>query len=293
MKSQTLIPELMIDQKSGEAYYDCPGFMDTRSTQHDLTIAYFLNKLLTYADSFKLVFVVTYSSVMECEQRTDFVTLVKNAVKLVKNIEKYSDGIALIVTKVKDPDANDEIIVDRVAHFLNEVNEHLSEEAPDFILRSTRILLGAPDFFINSNGNSYSRIGILRRARIPGHLNEKMKVLQTERNQLRMMINQHIKCVRKESDDFGFIISPESKNHVVELTDKIAKEEFASDAANVSREIEEFYREKEDRISDVSDLYDVTKLGADLFSAIRTEDPRLFLKEIVNTTYLIQKHILC
>lgn len=87
--------------------------------------------------------------------------------------------------------------------------------------------------------------------------------------------------------NFGFIISPESKNYVVELTDKIAKEEFASDAANVSREIEEFYREKEDRISDVSDLYDVTKLGADLFSAIRTEDPRLFLKEIVNTTYVL------
>lgn len=139
---------------------------------------------------------------------------------------------------------------------------------------------------MNQEGESYSRIGIFRRPQEAGQLDQ-MDVFQAEQTQLYTMINQNIKYVRKESDDFGFIISPESKTYVVELTEKITKDEFVSDVANICQEIEEFYSQKEDLITDVSNLQKNTKLGADLFSAIRTEDPRLFIKDIVNVTYVL------
>lgn len=60
-----------------------------------------------------------------------------------------------------------------------------------------------------------------------------------------------------------------------------------SDVANVCREIEEFYRQTEEQISDVSDLYNKAKVGADTFSAIRTVGPSLFLEAILNATYAL------
>lgn len=127
LKSHTLIPELMIDQKLDVAYYDCPGFMDTRSPKHDLTISYFLNKLLTFADSFKLIFVVNHSDLKVGEDRHDFLSLVRNAVMLIKDIEKYSDGIALVVTKVESP-KKDVKIIKQIAAFLKQIKRSLSAD---------------------------------------------------------------------------------------------------------------------------------------------------------------------
>src|SRR5277367_2861361 len=36
IKSKTIFPELVVDPKTDAAYYDCPGFSDTRSTSNDI-----------------------------------------------------------------------------------------------------------------------------------------------------------------------------------------------------------------------------------------------------------------
>lgn len=290
VKSHTLIPDLMIDLESGVAYYDCPGFMDTRSPKHDLTVAFFLNKLMTYAESFKLVFAVTHSSVKVGEQRGDFPALVRNAVNLIKDIEKYSEGIALVVTKVNSR-ANDEKIIKGISNFLKEVqNSFIADNnVPNLSEKERKLNADGIKFIaalLNKEGESFPRIGIVRRPEKAGALDE-IPILQSERTAIETIINKKIKYVRKETDDFGFIISPESKTYIVDLTDKIVKDEFVSDVANICHEIEEFYLQKEDHISDVTELYNESKLGIDLFSTIRTEDPKLFLKDIVNATYVL------
>ncbi|GIY51975.1 uncharacterized protein CEXT_422351 [Caerostris extrusa] len=44
IKSKTVFPELVVDSRTNAAYYDCPGFSDTRSTSNDIATTYFIKK---------------------------------------------------------------------------------------------------------------------------------------------------------------------------------------------------------------------------------------------------------
>lgn len=285
IKSHTLIPDLFTDE-SGVAYYDCPGFEDTRSPKHELTIAFFLNKLMNYADSFKLVFVVTHSTVRKHENRNNFVKLVHNAVKLIKDIENYSEGIGLVVAKVHSSKEDDKVIK-KVASFLKEVQKTLTDDnnAPNLSDDERKLNADSIKFIealLHKKDESYPKIGIFRRPIKVG------PILQAERTNLKTMINENLKYVRKGTDDFGFVISPESKNYIADLTQKIIQDGFVSDMTNIGHELKEFYKKKENQLSDISELYEISKSGVDIFSAINTEDPRLFLKEILNATYVLE-----
>lgn len=290
-KSHTLIPDLMIEPKSGAAYYDCPGFQDTRSAAHDISIAYFLHKLMTFANSFKLVFVVNHSSVKRNENRGDFPNLVKNAVKLIKNVEHYSDGIALIVTKVEEP-VNDSVVIKRVANYLEEVQESWIENDNELDKTEEERKLNHESInfvktLLKKNNDSYERIGIFRRAEEAGPLNNN-PTLQSEKNNLEMMINQNIKYAPKDNNDFGFIISSDSKSEVTDLIEEIIKTSFLTDVSNVCREIKEFFIWLEKQSTDINNLYEKFKLAEQKLSNLRSEEPRLFLKEIVNISYQLQ-----
>lgn len=115
----------MIDRKSGIVYFDCPGFIDTRGIPHDLSVAYFIKKLLRFADSIKLVFVIASSSAKISGDRREFMELARYATTLIKDIEKFRGGIALVVTKVPNEPYTDQTFVNRTAHFLKQTKNDL------------------------------------------------------------------------------------------------------------------------------------------------------------------------
>ncbi|MCX4084124.1 hypothetical protein N7281_04580 [Rickettsia hoogstraalii] len=94
IKSKTIFPELVIDTKINTAYYDCPGFSDTRSTNNDIATTYFIKKIVDYTDSVKMIFVVSYPSVRKGVDRQDFMKLVRHITDLVKDIDKFQNSIA-------------------------------------------------------------------------------------------------------------------------------------------------------------------------------------------------------
>lgn len=98
--SKTTFPELVVDYKTKAAYYDCPGFSDTRSVSHDIAGTYFLKKLTDHAERFKIIMTVGYPSVREGVDRQDIMKLMKHTTEFIKNIEKFQNSIALMVTKV-------------------------------------------------------------------------------------------------------------------------------------------------------------------------------------------------
>jgi len=59
IKSKTVFPELVIHSETNTAFYDCPGFSDTRSTSKDIATTYFIKKLTDHAEQIKMVFVVS------------------------------------------------------------------------------------------------------------------------------------------------------------------------------------------------------------------------------------------
>ncbi|XP_047735985.1 uncharacterized protein LOC125177728 [Hyalella azteca] len=62
LKSMTIFPELVVHTGTDDAYYDCPGFSDTRSTSMEIATTYFIKKVADYAEYVKLIFVVNHSS---------------------------------------------------------------------------------------------------------------------------------------------------------------------------------------------------------------------------------------
>lgn len=42
---------------TGECFYDCPGFNDSRGPTYDIAKSYFLKKLATSAKSLKVIFI--------------------------------------------------------------------------------------------------------------------------------------------------------------------------------------------------------------------------------------------
>ncbi|GIY39028.1 uncharacterized protein CEXT_80041 [Caerostris extrusa] len=54
LKSKTIFPDLVVDPATNTAYYDCPGFSDTRSTSNDIATTYFIKKSSTIAKALKL-----------------------------------------------------------------------------------------------------------------------------------------------------------------------------------------------------------------------------------------------
>lgn len=86
IKSKTVFPELMVDNKTNTALYDCPGFSDTRSTSYDIAATYFIKKIADHLESVKIIFVVSHTSLIKANDRHDFMRLAKHVTNLVKNI---------------------------------------------------------------------------------------------------------------------------------------------------------------------------------------------------------------
>lgn len=296
LTSHTLIPDLFTDELD-VAYYDCPGFEDTRKPKFELTIAFFLQKLMTYADSFKLVFVAPYWSVRTGSDRSHFEKMVHNALTLIKNTGNYSNAIGLVVTKVESP-LTDEKVIEDVIQFLEEAKQTIGNKNDDANLpaeeRKTNsdsvefidklvIMRKTKNQKTGEIYQMYPRIAIFRKAEQEGSLYE-IPIFAKEQLDLKTMIKR-LKYFRKENNDFGFVISDKSRDYVEDLTQMILEDGFGSDMVNIRREVKEFYHKNENLTLDVSELYQKLKKGAELFAEVKAEDPRLFMKKILNATY--------
>ena len=122
--SQTIYPELVIDDLD-VAYYDCPGYDDTRNTSIEIAATYFVKRVVDHANSLKLILVANYDSVRVAGHRTDFSNLVEHIHQFVKNVTLYKDSIALVATKVENQPVNDSILiltVLKLLYYINTVN---------------------------------------------------------------------------------------------------------------------------------------------------------------------------
>ena len=103
VKSKTIFPELMINPENNMAFYDCPGFRDTRRRNASIEFVntIFLKKITDHARTIKVVMVVNYFSVRKGGTRDDFLNLLTSTLGLLRPIKKFENSVALIATKVE------------------------------------------------------------------------------------------------------------------------------------------------------------------------------------------------
>lgn len=277
-QSQTIIPNLLIDSEYHTSYYDCAGFENSKGLEHDISVTYLIQKLLQYADSVKFVFTVAYSSVKIGGDRHDFKKLARHATALIKNLDKFRNAIALVVTKVETKISNgqivnDEKIIENIAKFLNQTlsdlnseNEAIREKITNFI----KILL-------QKDGDKFNRIQILRTPTKSGSFNE-MPLQMEERFAIRSMLNNTIQNVYKENNDFGHTISTGSKLRVHDLFEEHS---LTDNVICIGNEIIKFYEQEEAQTADKRTLLSNIMLVNEMLPQINADDPKLFKDQMI------------
>ncbi|XP_016840146.1 uncharacterized protein LOC107980959 [Nasonia vitripennis] len=294
--SQTIFPDLVLDTETSAAFYDCPGFSDTRSPAHDIAATYFIKKVLDHAERVKLVFTTNYPSVREGVDRQALLTLVKNAVEMIKYVKKFDNSIALIVTKVDniyDTEENenggitatlrpDESIVESIANFLKQFKDYLQSQTSGKGLDNSKAVEFV-DALLHQKDGKYTNIGLFRRPNKAGVLTS-IKLLQSRKPALKKIIHENILYNAYNTNDFGYTISADSQNHLYDLITKI-NENIVTGILNIGQEIEKNYKSQEEPTSDIKNLYNTFRLGYDALSATKTSalsvtEPQQLLKMI-------------
>lgn len=286
--SKTIIPEKMIDENSGTVYFDCPGFSDTRGLLNDLSVVYFIKKLFNFADSIKLVFMIASSSVRISGDRREFMELAKYAITMIKDIEKYHNGIALIVTKVpNESNRSDEIFVNRTLYFLNHTKNDLIKKNEDSITSQNEKEINLNvikfiDIFLEKTDANSKKIGIFRQTSENGPVKD-MPVIQNEKEIISTIINRNIQFIRKENNDFRYTISTDSLNQIHSLMVK-TQQALSDDLIKINDDLMEVYLKKEKNILDLNNLYKTMSVGYQILSETHTLAPKLFEAAILNIT---------
>lgn len=287
-KSKTSLPELMIDPVSGTAYYDCPGFLDTRGSEYEISTANLLNKLFNFANSFKVVFVMNQWTLESTEYLFHFTELIKHAISL--DFEGFSDNTAVILTNAMEDyhieedisiALSDDEITKKVAKYLSDCAEGAESvlEEPDATDHERHFYSKAIKFIkplLTKQNDKFQRIGVFRSPVVTGRLND-MEVLQEEKIRLNEMINENLEFVQNRDFKFGFPITEKTFQKIYQ----IIRKELLDDVNIIFDAIEQFYLQKEKRNTDIKSLHDHFALGYERFDNINTSDARWFLKEII------------
>lgn len=271
--SHTIYPDLVIDETK-TAFYDCPGFEDTRSMSIEVASTYFVKKVVDHAKSIKIVLVVDYGSVHVGGSRTDFPKLVQHFRSFVKNVTAYNDSITLIANKVPNEyeKANnllvlksDEKVIRAIARFLEESRDQLrSEEKSEFnayALELIEILLQK-----NVDGKAYKKIGFFRSPDVAGPFNQ-IEALVERRSKLRDLIINRTIYGKNIDGYFGYTNLEASKLKLIDLTQAINRE-MKVNVRNVSKEFEDSFRGEEQKLGNLAALANRFQSGYNFVSAI-------------------------
>lgn len=129
-QSQTLWPELYMFNES-LAYYDFPGFMDSRGPEYEVSTAYLIERLTERAKNVKILLVIDFNSLnlnLDRDKLKKHIELFSN---FVVNIDKFKNSMALIVTHVpKTTQSGNEIESDTDA--LDYINYFLLQARNEF-----------------------------------------------------------------------------------------------------------------------------------------------------------------
>ncbi|XP_031625107.1 uncharacterized protein LOC116341903 isoform X2 [Contarinia nasturtii] len=291
-ESQTVIPNLMVHARSGAIYFDCPGYNDTRGVANDISVSYFCRTLIEKSSSIKLVFVVSFSSVQNGSgHRHDFLNLVKHAITFIKDINKYADGIALIVTKVENRFimksgqiqlVDDKAIIDTIAVFLQQVISDLKHQNDEYLEKEeeNNKMIEFIEIFLKRNNNCYDRIGIFRFPNQNGPIKD-IEILQKERRCIKRIIHDHLSYVPKANGDFGYTVSDDTKNRIHNILEEM-QSHLLNDVECIGNEIKQFYVKQEGSTIDLKLLINVMSTAYEKISEVRYDQINLFAENFLS-----------
>lgn len=216
----SIIPELMVDLTSHTTFYDCPVIDVTTDSAMEISAALSIQKILQHANEFKILFVIKSQSMSNINDTSDFIELAERAINLIKDIRKYSDGIALVVWRIENvvdleyDENKDRELIEKCIEFLIKTETKLIRQG--FLSDDGQQLNSERINFINALLKN-ERIKILRTPM-------KIESIQIEIKNILSIINMELRFVQKDDDDFWCNIRNETKQTVPMLINQLKME---------------------------------------------------------------------
>lgn len=261
---RTFVPNLVQDAKTNTTFYDCPGFLNTVNEVNDISAGYYLKNVIDTSGSVKLVFTIAHDSLKN--KKVFLSQLVKPAIKLVKNFERFKNSITLVVTKVMEPkefrNNHDEVTDESTIRDIGKILQNLTYELEshignDRLIYPKEIYSDGLPFIkglLVSNRGKFSKIGIFKMPTSSGELSN-MTLLQENRESLRKIIYENIEFSPHNDEDFGYSISGESILYIKSLANEI-NDKVASEIRVIGQQIERHYHNQEEQTHDIKALCD-------------------------------------
>lgn len=142
---------------------------------------------------------VSYPSVRKGVNRLDFMLSVKHALSMIKNIDKFKGSIGLIVTKVDNVYRRqgntfrlvpDETVIENIVDFIKSVRDEL--KITSFYDKNfNEIAVKFINILLDTNGQTYTKIGIFRRPDDSGPLSG-ITLLQEGKVPLKKILHENL-----------------------------------------------------------------------------------------------------
>lgn len=302
-----LIPDLIPYKARGIEFYVMPEHKNKTDTEHDITRTHITQRLFKFATGVKFLFIINYESVKNGEAATDeereeIKQLTQNATNFIKDIDKYKDSIALVVTHYNSSSIQDEDEFEyiNIVKVLEKVQKEfdkqsrepgISEKEKQKCIKNVKFIQIFRNYTVDNEDDSiiYPKIGIFRLANQTGMVRD-MEYLQNEKYHIRDIIQEKIQYTRKENDDFNYILMDESKVHIPELM-KITEERMLADTININTELKDIHVHYEKENADLKEIYKIMKKGHQVISQINSADPRTFVKQILEAAAILKIEI--
>lgn len=262
---ETIVPTLLVDSKTNTSFYDCPVVDDAAAEiTADITAALSIQKLLGYAREFKILFVITAESMSNANDTNDFIKLAESAVDLIKDTRKYSNGIALIVrttesngTAIDFDEQRDGELINKCIDFLKRTQLKLAR--PKIQLNTATTTAAAIDAEADDDDNEEENEERANREKISFisslFKNERIKILRIpmradalrhQKDDILTMINDELRFVPKDDDDFLCKINENSKQQIPALIAEL-KDQMENEMPNSISVLHELYISSEQR----------------------------------------------
>jgi hypothetical protein len=219
--SKTLLPDLTVERETNTAFYDCPGFSDTRNESVEIANSFFIKKVADHGQRIKIL-VVAHDSILQMQDRTSLPDLLKQLVMFIKDVDKMKESISLVGTNCKDHHKSDAQIVNTYAEKLKTVIRDLPDVWQDDELLTPALQLLNVLLTRTEDNSSYAKIGFFRTPAVEGPLDDN-PIFEGLKLYLKNLIWNNTIYVAKTKEDFGYSLSSKSYLLLGELVASLDK----------------------------------------------------------------------
>lgn len=273
---ELIVPKLITDPGTLVDHYVLPDFSSMIDAKHDISVSYYIRRVLNFSETVKFVFTIDYSVFKDginskAEQKLELCEFVSNATKLLKNVNAFRNSISLVIMNFKvNPNADNKIIMDKISNMFELIQSEFNHDSEE--IEFINLLLEKTDI-------RFKRIAIFRQPNQIGFIND-IPSIQHNKDQISYIVYSCTEYISTKSNEFGIISSPRLNKHLPDLIKEIRKQ-LGAVILKFGRELKRNFKYQQSKLKDLHILYELSNKFFQEIDRLNETDSHLFSKKLL------------